>query len=106
MYATTKYPISPEHYQKLVTQLSIDQDKIQVPSPDVKNIILVHGAFVNVSGWQGRYQILTKKRYNDTVMQNSLASLEADVPTLYKAIKRARFQQFTNRTPNFKYHGN
>ena len=30
----------------------------------VKNIVLVHGAFVDGSGWQGVYDILIKKGYN------------------------------------------
>ena len=55
---------------------------------EVKNIILVHGAFIDGSGWQGVYQILTKKGYNVTVTQNSLSSLEADVETLNRAIER------------------
>ena len=29
----------------------------------VKNIVLVHGAFADGSGWKGVYQILTKKGY-------------------------------------------
>ncbi|WPP48718.1 alpha/beta hydrolase [Catalinimonas niigatensis] len=55
---------------------------------EVKNIILVHGAFIDGSGWQGVYQILTEKGYNVTVTQNSLSSLEADVETLNRAIER------------------
>jgi pimeloyl-ACP methyl ester carboxylesterase len=48
----------------------------------------VHGAFVDGSGWQGVYQLLTDKGYNVTVTQNSLSSLEADVETLNRAIER------------------
>lgn len=54
----------------------------------VKNIILVHGAFVDGSGWAEVYHILTEKGYNVTVTQNSLSSLEADVETLSLAIER------------------
>jgi pimeloyl-ACP methyl ester carboxylesterase len=54
----------------------------------VNNIILVHGAFIDGSGWQGVYEILTKKGYNVTVTQNSLLSLKADVETLNRAIER------------------
>ena len=42
------------------------------------------------SGWRGVYQILTDKGYNVSVTQNSLASLEADVETLNKAIERQK----------------
>jgi len=45
----------------------------------VKNIVLVHGAFADGSGWKGVYDILTKKGYNVTAVQNPLSSLEDDV---------------------------
>jgi pimeloyl-ACP methyl ester carboxylesterase len=45
----------------------------------VKNVVLVHGAFADGSGWKGIYEILTKKGYNVTVVQNPLSSLEDDV---------------------------
>jgi pimeloyl-ACP methyl ester carboxylesterase len=45
----------------------------------VKNIVLVHGAFADGSGWQGVYNILTKKGYHVTIVQNPLSSLEDDV---------------------------
>lgn len=45
----------------------------------VKNVVLVHGAFADGSGWKGVYEILTKKGYNVTIVQNPLSSLEDDV---------------------------
>jgi pimeloyl-ACP methyl ester carboxylesterase len=45
----------------------------------VKNIVLVHGAFADGSGWKGIYEILAKKGYNVTIVQNPLSSLEDDV---------------------------
>lgn len=45
----------------------------------VKNIVLVHGAFADGSGYRGLFDILTKKGYNVTVVQNPLTSLEDDV---------------------------
>ncbi|WP_244281126.1 alpha/beta hydrolase [Mucilaginibacter gossypiicola] len=45
----------------------------------VKNIVLVHGAFADGSGFQAVYKILTKKGYNVTVVQNPLTSLKDDV---------------------------
>ena len=55
----------------------------------VKNIVLVHGAFVDGSGWQGAYDILTKNGYNVTVTQQTLTSFEGDVA----AVKRIIDQQ-------------
>jgi pimeloyl-ACP methyl ester carboxylesterase len=45
---------------------------------EVKNIVLVHGAFADGSGWKGVYAILTKKGYHVTIVQNPLTSLEDD----------------------------
>src|SRR5258707_6735912 len=45
----------------------------------VKNVVLVHGGFVDGSGWEGVYKILTKKGYYVTVVQNPTISLPDDV---------------------------
>jgi hypothetical protein len=45
----------------------------------VKNIVLVHGAFVDGSGWKPVYDILVKDGYSVTVVQDPLTSLEEDV---------------------------
>jgi pimeloyl-ACP methyl ester carboxylesterase len=50
----------------------------------VKNIILVHGAFVDGSGWKPVYEILVKAGYHVTVVQEPLTSFMNDI----KAIKR------------------
>ena len=54
----------------------------------VKNIVLVHGAFADGSGWRAVYDILTKKGYNVTAVQNPLSSLEDDVATTNLALDR------------------
>jgi pimeloyl-ACP methyl ester carboxylesterase len=43
------------------------------------SIVLIHGGFVDGSGWQGVYDILKKDGYNVTVVQNPTASLAEDV---------------------------
>lgn len=48
-------------------------------APAVKNVVLVHGAFADGSGWKALYTVLTQKGYNVTVAQNPLTSLEDDV---------------------------
>jgi len=45
----------------------------------VKNIVLVHGAWVDGSGWKPVYEILTRKGYTVSVVQEPLTSLDADV---------------------------
>ena len=44
-----------------------------------KNIVLVHGGFVDGAGWEGVYTILKKDGYNVSVVQNPTASLADDV---------------------------
>src|SRR5690349_12648479 len=45
----------------------------------IKNVVLVHGAFADGSGYKALYTELTNKGYNVTVVQNPLTSLEDDV---------------------------
>src|SRR6059036_856277 len=45
----------------------------------VKTIVLVHGGFVDGSGWEGVYRILKKDGYNVSIVQNPTISLEDDV---------------------------
>jgi hypothetical protein len=48
-------------------------------APAIKNVVLVHGAFVDGSGWQPVYDIRTKDGYHVTLVQEPLTSLEEDV---------------------------
>jgi pimeloyl-ACP methyl ester carboxylesterase len=48
---------------------------------DVKNVVLVHGGFVDGSGWRGVYDELTAKGFNVSVVQNQTLSLDSDVET-------------------------
>jgi pimeloyl-ACP methyl ester carboxylesterase len=52
----------------------------------VKNIVLVHGGFVDGSGWEGVYSTLKKKGYNVTIVQNPTISLADDVAVTKRAI--------------------
>ena len=51
-----------------------------------KNIVLVHGGFVDGSGWQGVYNILKKDGYNVTIVQNPTISLADDVAVTKRAL--------------------
>jgi pimeloyl-ACP methyl ester carboxylesterase len=55
-------------------------------STAVKNVVLVHGGFVDGSGWQGVYKALKKNGYDVTIVQNSTTSLADDVATTKRAI--------------------
>jgi pimeloyl-ACP methyl ester carboxylesterase len=48
-------------------------------SQRVSNVILVHGGFVDGSGWQGVYEVLKKDGYNVSIVQNPTTSLADDV---------------------------
>jgi pimeloyl-ACP methyl ester carboxylesterase len=48
-------------------------------SEGVKNVLLVHGGFVDGSGWQGVYDVLKKEGFNVSVVQNPTTSLADDV---------------------------
>ena len=50
-----------------------------VTAEAVKNVVLVHGAFADGSGWRGVYDHLTSRGYRVSVVQNPLTSLQDDV---------------------------
>ena len=52
----------------------------------VKNIVLVHGGFVDGSGWKGVYQILKKRGYTVAIVQNPTNSLGDDVAVTRRTI--------------------
>jgi pimeloyl-ACP methyl ester carboxylesterase len=52
----------------------------------MKNILLVHGGFVDGSGWQGVYKALRKTGYNVTIVQNPTLSLADDVAVTKRAL--------------------
>jgi pimeloyl-ACP methyl ester carboxylesterase len=53
---------------------------------DISNVVLVHGGFVDGSGWQGVYEILKRDGYTVTIVQNPTTSLAADVSATRAAI--------------------
>jgi len=63
------------------------QPRIQ-ETQTVQNIVLVHGAFVDGSGWRGIYDELTARGYTVTIVQNPLTSLADDVAATTRALNR------------------
>ena len=51
-----------------------------------RNVVLVHGGFVDGSGWQGVYNILKKDGYNVSIVQNPTTSLADDVAATKRTI--------------------
>jgi pimeloyl-ACP methyl ester carboxylesterase len=51
----------------------------EIPTPASVAVVLVHGGFVDGSGWQDVYTILKKDGYNVSIVQNPTSSLADDV---------------------------
>ncbi|MEV0810257.1 alpha/beta hydrolase [Micromonospora sp. NPDC050200] len=45
----------------------------------LRNVVLVHGGFVDGSGWQGVYESLTRDGFRVSIVQNPTLSLQGDV---------------------------
>jgi len=54
------------------------------------SVVLVHGAFVDASGWRAVYDKLTKDGYEVLVVQNTTVSLRDDVKATERAIADAK----------------
>jgi pimeloyl-ACP methyl ester carboxylesterase len=62
---------------------------VAAPAPDtVRNIVLVHGAFADGSGWKPVADILVKDGYSVSVVQEPLTSLEDDVAATNRILDR------------------
>jgi len=48
------------------------------PNSAATNVVLVHGGFVDGSGWQAVYKLLKKDGFNVAIVQNPTLSLEGD----------------------------
>ncbi|MEV6508225.1 alpha/beta hydrolase [Streptomyces sp. NPDC051642] len=51
-----------------------------------RNVVLVHGGFVDGSGWRGVYDALRADGYHVSVVQNPTLSLEGDVATTKRVL--------------------
>ncbi len=54
----------------------------------MKNIVLVHGAWADGSGWQRVHDLLRAKGYAVSIVQNPLTSLAADVAAVRRVLAR------------------
>jgi pimeloyl-ACP methyl ester carboxylesterase len=55
----------------------------------VRNVVLVHGGFVDGSGWQGVYDSLTRDGFRVAVAQNPTLSLDGDVAAVKRILDAA-----------------
>jgi pimeloyl-ACP methyl ester carboxylesterase len=70
------------------TAFAASAQSAELPEGVVRNIVLVHGAFVDQTSWQPVADILTKKGYNVTLVENPLTSLAADVEATKQALAK------------------
>jgi pimeloyl-ACP methyl ester carboxylesterase len=52
----------------------------------VRNVVLVHGGFVDGSGWEGVHDLLTKDGYRVAIVQNPTLSLDDDAAVTRRTI--------------------
>ena len=55
---------------------------------EIRNVVLVHGGFVDASGWQGVYQLLRSRGFAVSVVQNPTTSLADDVAIVRRALAK------------------
>jgi len=53
-----------------------------------RNVVLVHGGFVDGSGWQGVYNLLRQDGYNVSIVQNPTFSLEGDATVTRRVLEQ------------------
>ena len=58
----------------------------EVSNPGTRAVVLVHGGFVDGSGWEGVYKILRKDGYRVGIVQNPTISLADDVAVTRRAV--------------------
>jgi len=84
---TTKFKVAFLGTALALTTLTAKSAMAQT-NPKVKNIVIVHGAFADGSGFEGVFNILTKRGYNVSVVQNPLTSLKDDVDATNRIINK------------------
>jgi pimeloyl-ACP methyl ester carboxylesterase len=71
-----------------VLALAASPSLAQTAPKPVKNIVLVHGAWADGSGWRGVYDILRKDGYNVTMVGNPDSSVPDDAAATKRVLDR------------------
>ena len=58
----------------------------ETPDSAAKNVVLVHGGFVDASGWEGVYRVLRRDGFAVSVVQNPTISLADDVAATRRVV--------------------
>ena len=91
-YAPQEKP--PEKEDKLVQQEDpaqkqekpVQKQNHQTQSGVIKNVVLVHGAYADASGWRGVFDHLTRQGYNVWAAQSPETTLQADVDNVNRLV--------------------
>src|SRR5919109_2310281 len=60
----------------------------EITVSDARNVVLVHGGFVDGSGWEGVYRLLKQDGFNVSVVQNPTLSLDDDVAVTRRVLDK------------------
>lgn len=72
----------------LATTAAAEETRPAAAPGAVANVVLVHGAFADGSGWRGVYDVLTARGYRVSVVQNPLTSFADDVAATRRVLER------------------
>ncbi|MFB6454778.1 alpha/beta hydrolase [Chitinophaga sp. Hz27] len=72
----------------VIALFSVAVLSMKASAQQIKNVVLVHGAFADGSGYRALYETLTKQGYHVTVVQNPLSSLADDVAATKLALDK------------------
>jgi pimeloyl-ACP methyl ester carboxylesterase len=74
----------------LAASVLMSGSAIAAPAEKPVSVVLVHGAFVDASGWQDVYRDLTEKGYEVLIVQNPTISLQGDAEATKHVIAKAK----------------
>jgi pimeloyl-ACP methyl ester carboxylesterase len=63
-------------------------NNMEVTMSEARNVVLVHGGFVDGSGWEGVYHLLDQAGFNVSIVQNPTLSLDDDVAVTRRVLDR------------------
>jgi pimeloyl-ACP methyl ester carboxylesterase len=84
--AVKEFPMSKLWFVAAISLLSCYTVSAQKDAAHVRNIVLVHGAWADGSGWKGVYDILVKDGYKVSVVQEPETSFKEDVAATKRVI--------------------
>ncbi|GIG53592.1 alpha/beta fold hydrolase [Demequina activiva] len=71
-----------------MSELLSTEHPVHETHDEVRNVVLVHGAFADGSGWRSVYDNLTARGLRVTIVQNPLTSFEDDVAATNRVLAR------------------